>query len=236
MGSRKRAGARAKARRIPVVEGLERREVFSVAPIFARAALRAQALQTRSIDAFLQARQNLYPPGNPQPTARELAKEKFVAKFVGTYETGEGRFTDQFRQVGVLAAGGSNQSLHMSTQMVLFLPADPNAAPSGAAALFPKNVAETGTLLALDLTAPPTGALGQVPNEWTWTVNGNSGGIYLNAGGNGIGQGTMSIKLYPQRGTRSYPAGKAVVVFKGLIKTGGIFNDISIPGTRSKRV
>ena len=209
--------------------------MLSVAPIFARAALRAQSFQTRELNAFMQAQQGLYPPGNVQPTPTELAHEKFVAKFVGTYETGQPRFTDQFRQVGVLGSGGSNQSLHINLQMTLFPPADPNAPQTGQAALFPKNVAETGTLLALDLTAPPTGVLGQTPNQWTWTVNGNSGGNYLNASGNGVGQGTMTIKLIPNRGSRNFPAGKAVIIFKGLIRTGGIYNDIFVPGARSQK-
>ena len=45
----------------------------------------------------------------------------------------------------------------------------------------------------------------------------------------------MTIKLIPQKGPKGYPAGKAVVIFKGLVRTGGIYNDTSVPGARSQR-
>ena len=79
----------------------------------------------------MMAQQALYPSGTPQPTPPEFANEKFVAKFVGVYATGQPRFTNQFRQIGILASGGSNQSLHMNLQMTLFLENNPTAPLTG---------------------------------------------------------------------------------------------------------
>ena len=37
----------------------------------------------------------LYPPGTPQPTAAEVARESFIAKGVGRYTIGPGQFDTQ---------------------------------------------------------------------------------------------------------------------------------------------
>src|SRR4051812_16778683 len=44
---------------------------------------------------------------SPQPTAHELAREKFVAKFSGSFLVGPGRFTDEASQTFIKGGGTS---------------------------------------------------------------------------------------------------------------------------------
>src|SRR5262249_26298594 len=59
---------------------------------------------------------------SPQPTAHELAREKFVAKFSGSFLVGPGRFTDQASQTFIQGGGISSAFLHADLQMAAYTP------------------------------------------------------------------------------------------------------------------
>jgi hypothetical protein len=246
MSQTNRAGDRNR-RRVLRVEGLETRELLSVVPLFIgngqpshRSALVASgsSLQALAGDAAGGSDGiNSTQTDQPTPTPHELARQRFVAKLDGTYVIGPGRFSNQAAQVQILAEGGSNQSLHVTLHMGIFTPTDTvNGTTTAIAVIFPRNVAETGSILALDATAPPPSNRVGIPTHYTWTVDSSSGGIYLAAGGFGTGQGTIDIHFIPggkiPKGATG--AGRAILVFKGMINTGGVFSDIRTPGNRSK--
>lgn len=157
------------------------------------------------------------------PTPYELARQKFNARFAGSFATGAGRFTDQAMQVYVKGGGTSSAFLHADIQMALYTPADPTGQTTGTAALIVKNVTNSGNLLVLDLQGDTT-TLDRAgrPTHFTWTVDGSSGGTF----GGATGQGTVDIYY---RGGGKLPrqakgAGSVGVIFKGLIDTNGVTN------------
>lgn len=160
--------------------------------------------------------------GADAPTPREARRERFVAKFTGTYITGPGQLeSEAFRVSFTARRGGSNQFLHGAALVAINVPADSSRPISRAtASLYPQNVATTGSALVLDLTAPPTTA---VPTRLAWTVNGASGGLYSNAVA--TEPGTLSIRYIPREGlSGGYSSGDAILVFRGQILTTGTGN------------
>jgi hypothetical protein len=163
----------------------------------------------------------------PQPTPRELAREAFVGKFSGKYAVGPPRFTDQNRSFLILAPGTSSAFLHGTALMKLYTPADPSGTVTGTATLFVKNFSNTGNSLAIDLQGDPTAVdrAGR-PTLLTWTVNGNSGGFFAGA----TGQGTVAIHYAPDGSGRlhihGHEAGAAFVIFHGQVVTTGTSNSV----------
>ena len=177
-------------------------------------------------------------PTTPVPTAHELIRETYHAGLRGSYNVGPGRFTNQSAQVSSIGAGGSNQSFHLDYQMRIVIPKDPTASTTGVIALFPWNVATTGTVLILDLTADPTSVSSAtgLPTHYTWTVDPASGGIYSNAGGYGTGSGTLDMSFsHPVKGRGAVSqTGQVAIKIAGLINTGGVFNVIGNVGNIAK--
>jgi hypothetical protein len=169
-----------------------------------------------------------------QPTAHELARQRYVANAGGPFLTGPGRFTDQLLQGSIEASGGSNQSLNLVVRMAFFVPRDPTQPTTGVATLIPRNVSTTGSTLILDLTAATGSEKNGVPTHFTWTVDPTSGGLYSNAGGFGEGQGTLDIRYrFGGKPARpNFPAGHATVAIKGLINTGSVFSDVGGLGNK----
>lgn len=214
------------------VEGLEGRELLSMGSYLMHAAAVTPASFSTLVATAAQANAESSATAEPVPTAQWLRRQQFAAKFVGSYVIGPPRFTNQAATISLDGSGGSNQSLHANLQMVYFTPADPaTGAITGVAAMFPKNVATTGTTLALDLTGASQPTQHGLPTHFTWTVDSNSGGIYLAAGDFGTGQGTLDLKFMPA--TQANRGGKVVVTIRGLINGGGIFSTIQTPGNRA---
>lgn len=217
-----RTGRRERFARRPafLVEGLESRSLMTVMPIVHPHAALAQAVSS--------------PPSASDlgpPTPHELAKQRFVSRLVGTFETARGRFQNEPVQVGILSSGGSNQSLHVESQMQVFLYSLPDAPPTGQIALMPKNVSTTGSVLLLDLTSDGASFSHGLPTHFTWTVNsGGSGGTWSNASG----QGTLDIAYLLARKPRGiHAAGRVTVTIQGLVQTNhNLTNDIFLPGNR----
>ncbi|MDG3008162.1 hypothetical protein [Paludisphaera mucosa] len=210
MGHGKKGGGR---RARPAIERLEGRDLPTapsllggpVAAIDLGSLLSSSASPTTALDART-------------PTPRELARQKFVAKFSGPFTTGPGRFTDQAAQFYLKGGGGSSAFVHGDLQMALYTPVDPAGATTGIAALIVKNVGNSGNLLVLDLQGDTSSldAAGR-PRRFTWTVNGSSGGTFSGA----VGEGTVDIRYQPGGSSRAR-AGQAGVSFQGRIETNGV--------------
>jgi hypothetical protein len=159
----------------------------------------------------------------PEPTPHELARQKFVAKFSGSFITGPPRFTDQASQTFIKGGGTSNDFLHGDVQMAVYTPVDPNGETTGIAALIVKNVTNSGNLLVLDLQGDTT-SLDRAgrPTRFTWTVDGSSGGTFSDS----TGEGTVEIHYWPgaKLPARARSAGGAGVIFRGQIETNGVTN------------
>jgi hypothetical protein len=222
MGSTDRDRRIRRRRLSPAVERLETVELMSVVPIY----MAHQMGHSRTVSPLAPAAITSSETG--QPTPHELARQRFVANANGPFVTGPGRFTDQLLQGSIEASGTSNQSLNLVLRMGFFVPTDPTRPTTGVAALIPRNVSTTGSTLILDLTAAPGSGTNALPTHFTWTVDPSSGGLYTNAAGLGMGQGTLDVHYRPGgKGTRrAFPAGRAAVVVKGMINTGGVFSDI----------
>lgn len=166
------------------------------------------------------------------PTQHEIARETLVAKQVGEYIVGPPRFTNQSFQIALKTSGGSNQSFHMNLLGAIYMPKTPGDPITGVVSLLPKNVAETGSVAVLDLVGDPNSLDHGLPTHFTWTSDPNSGGVYLNGGGFGIGYGTLDIH-YTASGKlrqRATGGGNATIVVQGLIDTGGVFSPIQVVG------
>lgn len=144
-----------------------------------------------------------YPPGTypvPQPTRAEIRRETFWMEFVGQYDVGAPRFSDQSATIHIYSNGrdvASNQSLNARAQLVLLPPADPSASPTtddpmagqvaGLLSMFPANALQSGSSFFADVTNlpdAPSDAPGVLDNGlpthvgFTLDPNGVTGGVY----------------------------------------------------------
>lgn len=211
----------------PQVDGLESRALLTFVLIPRPAAVRAAAA------AAAPSALSTGEPVASLPTPHEIVRERYVARLKGSYTTGPGRFTDQSAQLASLGYGGSNQSLHLYSQLRLTVPVDTTQPVTGLVALIPWNTATTGSNLVLDLTGDPAsvGSNG-FPTHFTWTVNSTSGGLYAGA----TGQGTLDVTYFPTgRGrTGTTQAGRLQFAINGLVNTTGVGNDLAVPGSISR--
>jgi hypothetical protein len=143
----------------------------------------------------------VFPPGTyavPQPTAAEVKRQSFVARFVGRYYVGPPRFSNQAETIHIYSDGKnatSNQFFLARAQVLLFPPADPNATPTtndpvagmvaGLVTFYPSNTLQTGNALFLDATHEPGVASNDpkaldhgLPSHLALAFDALSGGIY----------------------------------------------------------
>ena len=169
--------------------------------------------------------------GTGTPTAAELAREKFVARFSGPLAALPGRFSDQKQIIFLRGLGGStpNFFLHGDYSLAIVIPTgfnrnnpagtggDPTAPGyvppvTGFAFLDDKNN-NSGGVIGLDLVADATSfdAKGR-PTRLTFTADPNVyGGIFFVASATG----TVHI---------TYGKNSATSVFNGRIYTSGLTN------------
>ncbi|MFO0888420.1 MAG: hypothetical protein U0790_04645 [Isosphaeraceae bacterium] len=154
------------------------------------------------------------------PTPHERVRQRFHARFSGSFRTGPGRYTDQATQVFIKGGGISTAFLHGDVQMSAFTPVAPGTQTSGLAVLIVKNVTNSGNLLVLDLQGD-TSSLDRAgrPTRFTWTVDGSSGGTFSNA----TGQGTLDVSYRPD-GKIPSRTGSVGLIFRGSIATTGVTN------------
>jgi hypothetical protein len=174
--------------------------------------------------------------GTGTPTAAELAREKFVAKFKGPLATVPGRFSDQKDIIFLRGLGGStpNFFLHADYSLAIVIPTgfnpanpagtgpDNPAVPPGSPSYVPpvtgfaflddKNN-NSGGVVGLDLVAVPTSfdSKGR-PTQLTFTADQNVyGGIFFVD----AAAGTVTI---------TYGRNTATAIFNGRIYTSGLTN------------
>jgi hypothetical protein len=225
----------------PSLEEYERRELLSAITDIMMAnsiaqSRRAQATRQAAFAAVSQGpsalgtRQSIAIPQNQGPqginlalaptgtlTKREERRERFVARYVGSYTVGSGRTSDEATTVFLTGAGVANTMLHSDIQMLLIVPKDPATQISGITTIFDRNINDN-TVLGFDLAAPfgdvDSGGRPDVIPTMTVDVN-ISSGAYVE----GFSQGTINIKYIPSgkqtRGVISQ--GKAIITIHGQI-------------------
>jgi hypothetical protein len=230
----------------PALEGLEARDLPSTTPATASPAHSARfpdpAVIANSINL-------LYGPNSltPQtPTPREVKRQTFTARWVGTYTVGPPRFDDRASTIRFFSKnGGSNQFLKGKMLMALYPPADAHATPTpgnpfanqvtGITTMYPQNLLQTGSTLFLDDVGPPASASASdpkaLPTHLTWTVDSFAGaGAYVEPAIDFFqGTGVMDIKYIPDRhplqGTMG--SGRMIVSIQGVLNYSQLFSDVS---------
>jgi hypothetical protein len=207
-----------------MLEAMETRELLSVVPLLAEgsispspAALAARALAASgSQTSTLNPATSSSPLLGTDPTAHELACERFHAYFSGPVSVGPGRFGDQAKTLYFQGLGGSSMFLHGDYQMALVFPADPVQPLFGEAYLQDKNTNSGGEIaLILGGTTPQTyDKLGR-PTSMTFTDDPaiSSGIFFSNAA-----SGTLQIH---------YSKGSATAIFNGLVYTTGLTSPLA---------
>ena len=176
-------------RSLPIVEGLETRELMSTTSPSPGVGHAADLVNSPLIQKFANL---LYGPNSAtpmMPSSRELKRQLFAATWIGQYTVGPPRFADRASTIHAYAvSGGSNQFLKGKLNLVLFPPADPSATPTpgnpyanqvtGIAGLFPENILQSGSMLVLDLNSKPgpeaLEPTRSLPTELTWTPDSNA--------------------------------------------------------------
>jgi hypothetical protein len=127
----------------------------------------------------------LYPPGTPQPTPAEIARESFVAKAVGRYTLGPPRFDTQSSTIhGYGRSATSNLSRAMHFQYVVFEPSDPSQPVTGTMNFLGQNFLQQGTQFILDLMGPTGTEVDGLPTHLYWAHDSASAAP---SSGNGAG-------------------------------------------------
>jgi hypothetical protein len=229
----------------PDLARLETRDVPTVvSPLaFGGAGLKALRAQQAALKALSQAVPSQTPPtpfngntgnfqtgGNPNPTPIDpsllspsgIRRATFVANVrQSPYAVSTPSFTASSRTVYFVGQLMSNQFLHGTLDMRINTPnlsTDPTGMIVGIASLRDRNVAATGNVLQLDLSANSS-TLDQFgrPTVLNWAVDDNgSGGTY----GGASGSGTLTI-TYTRAGHAQNGAGVANVTFNGLVLANG---------------
>ena len=161
------------------------------------------------------------PAGNP--SRREVARQRFRATFNGPFTVGPGRFDTQARLLNVRGTGRDTYSLHADVQIGIVVPANPNQPTTGVLTIYDRNT-NSGTVVALDLTADPTSvdAAGR-PNRFVFQTNDTlSSGVFAQS----TSSGTVEIRYNGRSGRRGLVrgAGNASVVVSGSAYTLGVTN------------
>ncbi len=264
---------RARCRLRPILEDLEGRELPSALSAPSPAAVRERNSPATAIVArpdspngligkrapgpFLdpailqQVAAVLYPASSAPgaPTADEIRRQTFTARWDGKYTVGPPRFSDRASTIHLYGvSGGSNQFLKGKFDIAIFPPADPAAMPTpgnlyanqitGVASLFGQNYLQSGAMVVLDLNGTPAAGTtpDALPTRLNWTYDSNtSGGPYAAPGGvvpgSGYTQGAGVMQLrwrpdpHPLAGTSG--SGRVIITFQGLINTSQIVSGVS---------
>jgi hypothetical protein len=168
--------------------------------------------------------------GNPNPTPLDstllspagFRRAKFISSTTGgSYAVSPPSFVGELRSIYYVGRVTANQFLHGTLVMRLDTPnlsTNPSGQIVGIASLRDRNVAATGNVLQVDLSAAPSN-LDQFgrPTTLNWVVDDNgSGGTYAGA----PGSGTVTI-TYTQSGHATGGAGRANITFNGLVLANG---------------
>jgi hypothetical protein len=187
----------------PVVESLESRELAASRPL-------APPTPGRHPPAALvqQFVPLLYPPGTPQPTPAEVARESFVVKAAGRYAIGPGRFDTQSITIhGYGRPATSNLSRRMHFQFVIFEPADPAQPVTGEMNFIGLDYLNNGTQFILDLTGPTGTEVHGLPTYLYWSHDAASGGPASGTGSALPGYFNFPPNYFNSQGVPTPPTG-----------------------------
>jgi hypothetical protein len=152
----------------------------------------------------------LYPPGTPQPTAAEVARESFVVKGVGRYTMGPGHFSTQTITVyGHGKPATSNISRRFHFQYAVFEPKDPTQAVTGTMNLVAGNFLQNGANLILDLVGPTGTEVNGLPTRLYWVpdANASSGTAFAGTGSTLPGYSNFPTNYFTSSGALAPPPG-----------------------------
>jgi hypothetical protein len=125
----------------------------------------------------------LYPPGTPQPTAAEVARESFTVKGDGHYTIGPGRFSTQAISIhGYGKPATSNLSRRLHFQFLIFEPVDKSQPVSGAIDFTAGNFLQNGANFILDLAGPTGTEVNGLPTHLYWAHDSASGTAFSGTG------------------------------------------------------
>jgi hypothetical protein len=240
-------GRRITRDRRPLVECCERRQLLSaittvmavnsLTPHGSRTAGPSQALavtasQTRGNLGFVPSNTSIALAQNQGPppvgtnlaltptgtlTPHELRRQRFVARYTGTYTIGPGRTSTEALQTFITATGTANTMLHSDIQLRIITPKDRGTSIGGVCGIFDRNL-NSNTGLGFDVLAPQqdVDSAGR-PNRFpsmTTDVN-MSAGTYVDS----YAQGVMNIRYIPsgKRTPGVLDQGKAIVTIHAQI-------------------
>ena len=162
----------------PAIEGLEVRDLPSSHPL--GPALPGHHYPAPDVQPFVSI---LYPPGTPQPTAAEVARESLVIKGSGNYAIGPGRFDTQSISIhGYGKPATSNLSRRLHFQFLIFEPTDPTQPVTGIINFTAGNFLQNGANLILDLAGPTGTEVDGLPTHLNWAHNAASGTAFAGTG------------------------------------------------------
>jgi hypothetical protein len=178
----------------PVLEGLETRLLLErEGP-----ALPGMHLPAADVQQFVP---YLYPPGTPQPTAAEVARESFVAKGIGEYTVGPGRFNTQAISIhGFGKRATSNISLATRFQYQIFEPTDPSSPVTGLIHFLVEAFPATGGSLLLDIEGPTGSEVNGLPTHLYWTLDPTSGTLFVGTGTSIPGYANFPVNYFTPSG------------------------------------
>jgi hypothetical protein len=235
--------------RRPYVEECERRELLSAITDIMTANSLAESRRAQSARqaAFISASQALAAAGSSQSialpqnqgpllnpdgtvnnlayaptgtlTKREQKRERFVARYLGSYTQGPGRTSTEASTTFVTGLGDANSMLHSDIQMLLVTPKDPSTPIGGVSTIFDRNI-NSNTTLGFNLSAPAQNVdrAGRPNDLPTVSLDVNiSSGVYVE----GFSQGVINIHYIPsgKRTPGVISQGKAIVTIHAQIYT-----------------
>jgi hypothetical protein len=116
----------------------------------------------------------LYPPGTPQPTAAEVARESFIAKGVGRYTIGPGRFDTQALAIhGFGKPMTSNFSRRFHFQYQVTEPVNEDQAVTGVMSLVGGNFLQNSAIDIIDFIGPTGTEVNGLPTSLFWVPDAN---------------------------------------------------------------
>jgi hypothetical protein len=154
----------------PSFESLEGRDLPSSHPL--GPALPGKHYPAPDVEQFVPI---LYPPGTPQPTAAEVARESFIAKGAGRYTIGPGQFDTQTITIhGYGKPMTSNISRTFRFQYQIVEPKNPALAVTGVISLVGGNFLQNSALQILDLQGPTGTEVNGLPTRLFWIPDANA--------------------------------------------------------------
>jgi hypothetical protein len=153
----------------PGLENLEGRDLPSSHPL--GPALPGKHFPAPDVSQFVPI---LYPPGTPQPTAAEVARESFIAKGVGRYTIGPGRFDTQALAIhGFGKPMTSNFSRRFHFQYQVTEPVNKDQAVTGVMSLVGGNFLQNSAIDIIDFIGPTGTEVNGLPTSLFWVPDAN---------------------------------------------------------------